>query len=103
MKTDNIQIKGMRAAVRDLQKAMNAYVAANNAKDKAHSISDYNHYDNEQKSSTINMQRAIETMISALGIIQSCDGVIPFENSLFLTEENIYEHYNKMKLQPINK
>ena len=103
MKTDNIQIKNMRAAVRDLQKAMNAYVAANNAKDRAHGISDYNHYDNEQKSSTIDMQRALETLISALGIIQSCDGVIPFENSLFLTEENIYEHYNKMKLQPINK
>ena len=103
MKTDNIQIKDMRAAVRDLQKAMNAYVAAKDAKDRAYGISDYNHYDVEQKSSTIDMQRAIETMISALGIIQSCDGVIPFENGLFLTEENIHEHYAKMKMQPINK
>lgn len=69
----NVNIQSMRAAVKDLQKAMKAYEEAENAQMKATCCTDYNFQKSLMFDASIDMQHALETAVHELAIIQSCD------------------------------
>ena len=95
MNTKDENIKSLRASVRELQKEMNYYIIADNLQRKAADCKDYNLCEEGKAASLKEMRRILTAMVGKVGLMMSCSDVIPIYNSLFVTQENIDEHYGR--------
>lgn len=95
MNTKNENIKSLRASVRQLQAQMNYYIIADNLQRKAADCKDYNLAEEGKAASLKEMRRILTAMVGKVGLMMSCSDVIPFYDSLFVTQENIDEHYDR--------
>lgn len=94
MNTKNENIKSIRAQVRELQAAMNMYVAAEKNEMKVRSNREYNQCEDAKKVALNEMRKQLTIMVGQVGLMMSCSDIIPLHDSLFVTQENIEEHYN---------
>ena len=95
MNTKNENIKSLRASVRQLQAEMNYYIIADNLQRKAADCNDYNRGEEGKAASLKEMRRILTAMVGKVGLMMSCSDVIPFYDSIFVTQENIDEHYGR--------
>lgn len=95
MNTKNANIKSLRANVRELQAEMNNYIMAENLQRNAAGCKDYDLGEEGKAASLKEMRRTLTAMVGMVGLMMSCSDVIPIKDSLFVTQENIEEHYGR--------